>query len=1068
MTATTGQVEPNEPPAAVDDAYSMDEDSVLTVPAPGVLGNDSDPNAGDQLSAVQASDTQHGQLALAADGSFTYTPVADYAGPDSFTYRASDGTAESGAATVAITVAPQPEGLTDTTVAHFGAGTLDQSLYLGQDGDGELLLLPTVGTEFDGSSLPVGWSWAPWTGGTATVGGGTLVVDGARANVDALYASGRTLEFPATFGSEPFQHAGFGTDLNDQPWAIFSTGGGSLPTGLYARTFANGVMTNTALAGVTPTAPHRYRIEWRADEVAYFVDGTLVATHSGTIAQSMRPIVSDLVNGGAQISVDWLRMSPYSSAGTFLSRVLDAGQAVAWEALTWTAETPVGTAVTFSVRTGNTETPDDGWSSWKPLSGSGDAVGLAGRYLQYRAVFETGDPELTPLLAEVTATYGDAPPNQPPLVVDDAYSVDEDGQLSVTSGDGVLANDSDPDDDPLSAVLVSGTAHGQLTLNPDGSFTYTPAADYHGPDSFTYAADDGTATSGNATVGITVGPVNDAPVCNDLALVTDEDTPASIDPDCSDVDGDSLTYEIASPAGNGTASVSGANLHYQPAADYNGADSFTYRANDGAADSAAATVDVTVNAVNDAPTAGTVSIAPTSPTTNQTLTATPAGFADVDGDELTYHYKWLRNGVAIPGATDGTLDLSQAGNGDKGDSVGVEVYATDAGGGTSGTATANVTVANSKPTIDVSNATAAGDYSDAIVPFTVTATDADGDPLTFGQGTPGLPAALALSDHGDGTATVAGVLDTASGTYQPVLAVSDGTDTDEGTATIVVAPEDAQIAYSGDTIALVGRTLNLRATVLDSASTGYAGHDPEPATSATVGDIGRMWVAFDLYSDCGSAETPVRTVYARVADTGTVGDGVGTAAGTVASSVEALYCVVTRLVEGDGTHAPNPWYAGDPATATVAFSQSTGQFVLGAGWLPDPTGSKGTLALTARYGKKGTPQGTMIYFWSGLYGGVPATFIVKSTSLSALGFQGTAFPASATLEGKTTIQINRASNGARLYRDANASFTATAVDANGVGSDTFTLKVFDKNGVLYKAVPTTPLEGGNVVVHSKK
>jgi hypothetical protein len=70
---------------------------------------------------------------------------------------------------------------------------------------------------------------------------------------------------------------------------------------------------------------------------------------------------------------------------------------------------------------------------------------------------------------------------------------------------GVLANDSDPDGDPLTAVLVTGPAHGTLTLDADGSFNYTPAAGYSGPDSFTYRAGDGQLESGVATVRLTSG-----------------------------------------------------------------------------------------------------------------------------------------------------------------------------------------------------------------------------------------------------------------------------------------------------------------------------------------------------------------------------------------------------------------------------------------------------------------------------------------------------------------------------------------------------------------------------------
>jgi VCBS repeat-containing protein len=105
--------------------------------------------------------------------------------------------------------------------------------------------------------------------------------------------------------------------------------------------------------------------------------------------------------------------------------------------------------------------------------------------------------------------YGRA--NQPPVAVNDAYTTAEDQTLLVAAP-GVLGNDVDSDNDLLAAILVAGVEHGALTLESDGSFTYTPEADYHGPDSFTYKANDGTADSNIATVSITVDPVNDLPV----------------------------------------------------------------------------------------------------------------------------------------------------------------------------------------------------------------------------------------------------------------------------------------------------------------------------------------------------------------------------------------------------------------------------------------------------------------------------------------------------------------------------------------------------------------------------
>src|SRR5439155_897638 len=184
-----------------------------------------------------------------------------------------------------------------------------------------------------------------------------------------------------------------------------------------------------------------------------------------------------------------------------------------------------------------------------------------------------------------------------------------DTQLTV-SAPGVLANDSDVDGDALSAVLVSNPTHGTLTLNGDGSFTYMPALNFNGIDSFTYKASDGQAQSGVATVTITVTPVNDAPVAaNDDSYTTPEDTLLTVSApgvlaNASDVAGDPRTAVLVSSPAHGTLNLnSDGSFSYVPAANYNGPDSFTYKANGGQAESGIATVSITITDVNDAPVA---------------------------------------------------------------------------------------------------------------------------------------------------------------------------------------------------------------------------------------------------------------------------------------------------------------------------------------------------------------------------------------------------------------------------------------------------------------------------------
>jgi VCBS repeat-containing protein len=173
---------------------------------------------------------------------------------------------------------------------------------------------------------------------------------------------------------------------------------------------------------------------------------------------------------------------------------------------------------------------------------------------------------------------------------------------------GVLRNDRDVEGDPLSAVLVTNPANGTLTLNTDGSFTYTPNANFNGADSFTYRASDGVAQSNAATVSITVAPVNDAPVARNDTAVTDEDVALTIPAadllaNDTDVDGDSLTITGVGKPINGTVTLVDGNPVFTPAADFNGTGTFSYTISDGHGRTDSAGVSVTVNAVNDAPVA---------------------------------------------------------------------------------------------------------------------------------------------------------------------------------------------------------------------------------------------------------------------------------------------------------------------------------------------------------------------------------------------------------------------------------------------------------------------------------
>jgi len=225
--------------------------------------------------------------------------------------------------------------------------------------------------------------------------------------------------------------------------------------------------------------------------------------------------------------------------------------------------------------------------------------------------------------------------NTAPVARNDSYSLDEDTVLLV-AGPGVAGNDTDAEGSALSVALVAGPAHGALALNANGSFSYTPAANFSGDDSFTYQVNDGGLDSNVATVTLQVAAVNDAPAAADGEIATDEDVPVSgnVIDNAADADGDALTAALLGGPNHGVLDFAADGSYtYAPATEFSGTDSFTYQVSDGRASSSVATVTLQVAAVNDAPVAADGEIATDEdvPVSGNVI----SNDADAEGDALT-------------------------------------------------------------------------------------------------------------------------------------------------------------------------------------------------------------------------------------------------------------------------------------------------------------------------------------------------------------------------------------------------------------------------------------------------
>ncbi|WP_157359932.1 tandem-95 repeat protein [Caldimonas brevitalea] len=571
----------NDAPVIADGHLTVSEDGVLRIdPLAGVTDVD-----GDALSADVVAGPAHGSLSLNTDGSFTYTPTADFEGSDSFTYRVSDGTEASNLATVTLTVT----GVNDAPVAQDGRAALDE--------DGAVVVdLRALGLDVEGAQLQPVVVAGPSHGTLVDNGDGTFTYTPApnfkgRDSVRFTLSDGELTSNEATFSFDV-------TAVNDAPVVADSHMTVDEDGVLRVDPLAGSSdVDGDALAAAIVAGPAHGSVSVNADGSFSY---TPVADFNGSDSFTYR--VSD-GQGGSELATVTLTVVPVNDAPVVAGRHLTVSEDGALHIDPLAGATDVdGDALTAAVVAGpahgSLSVNADGSFTYTPVADFNGSDSFT-----YRVDDGAGASTLATVTLGVTAV------NDAPVAQDGSAMVTEDGSVVIDLRS--LGFDVDADAE-LQSLVVAGPSHGTLMDNGDGTYTYTPAPDFNGSDRLRFALTDGELVSNEATFSFEVTAVNDAPVLADAQLAMAEDGVLRLDllAGASDVDGDTLTATVIAGAAHGLLTVNAdGSFSYTPAADFNGTDSFTYRVGDGTVDSNVATVTLNVQSVNDAPVARDAALA---------------------------------------------------------------------------------------------------------------------------------------------------------------------------------------------------------------------------------------------------------------------------------------------------------------------------------------------------------------------------------------------------------------------------------------------------------------------------
>ncbi|HBC3487788.1 TPA: tandem-95 repeat protein, partial [Vibrio parahaemolyticus] len=607
-----------------------------------VLGNDTFEGDDQVVSLDTNNGPANGTVSVNPDGSVTYTPNDNYHGTDSFTYIVTSG-GVSESTTVSVDVTP----VNDAPVAKDDIATTQEDTEVTID------VLPND-SDVDGDKLSIESASVPKEQGTVEVVNGKLVFTPAEnfngdAEITYTVTDGQlTDEAKVTVTVNP---------VNDAP---------TIKVDAVESITEDAVSTDTVVATLTvrdtDTPEDQLAVSLENDSNGYFVlvGNEVKLTQVGADAVNNDELnlkdltisasVSDGVNPTASDS-DSLIVNRVNDAPTVENAIAD--QELSEDFATYTIDLndafkDSDSALNFSV-SGNSNVLVSIENGIATISPTADWNGS--ETLTFTATDPSGES------VSQTVNFTVAPVAD---IVADKATVVEDMPTIIK----VLGNDTfEGDDKVVSLDTNNGPANGTVSVNPDGSVTYTPNDNYHGADSFTYIVTSG-GVSESTTVNVDVTPVNDAPVAKYDIATTQEDTAVTIDvlPNDTDIDGDTLRIDSASvPSDQGTVEIVDGKLVFTPAENFNGDAEITYTVTDGELTDEAK-VSVTVNPVNDAPTIkvdAVESITENAVSTDTVVATLTVRDTDTPEDQLTISLENNSNGYFV--LVGNEVKLTQAG-----------------------------------------------------------------------------------------------------------------------------------------------------------------------------------------------------------------------------------------------------------------------------------------------------------------------------------------------------------------------------------------------------------------------